>query len=147
MREKKGFTVVEILLVIVILLLITAFTVPPVFAKVQQARDSAAAATLENVISIYHMADEFAALKGLTPPEEALYTVRIPAEMHQLETAYGAFIKTQLTIAFEGKLDGLYTIERTKDQYGECLVATYAPADGHNMLYTWENGTVTKSKR
>ncbi|MEG1366062.1 MAG: prepilin-type N-terminal cleavage/methylation domain-containing protein, partial [Oscillospiraceae bacterium] len=103
MHGKKGFTVVEILLVLAILLLVATFTTPLAFKKINDAKDAAAAATLSNIVSIYNMANEFATLKGITPSDNHVYLIEIPADDKVMETEYSKFIYEQINLSFENK--------------------------------------------
>ncbi|MEG2924105.1 MAG: prepilin-type N-terminal cleavage/methylation domain-containing protein [Oscillospiraceae bacterium] len=146
MHGKKGFTVVEILLVLAILLLVATFTTPLAFKKINDAKDAAAAATLSNIVSIYNMANEFAALKGITPSDNHVYLIKIPADDKVLETEYSKFIYEQINLSFENKIKGQYKIVVFKTEYTNGIRAYYTPPDAKNKHYKWENGKITKIK-
>ncbi|MEG2660388.1 MAG: prepilin-type N-terminal cleavage/methylation domain-containing protein [Oscillospiraceae bacterium] len=146
MHGKKGFTVVEILLVLAILLLIATFTTPLAFKKINDAKDAAAAATLSNIVSIYNMANEFAALKGITPSDNHVYLIKIPADDKVMETEYSQFIYEQINLSFENKIKGQYKIVVFKTEFANGIRAYYTPPDAKNKHYKWENGKITKIK-
>lgn len=148
--KKRGFTVVEILLVTAILLLVTAFSVPTVFAKIQDAKDAAAGATLHNLESVCRFTSALLLLEE-TPPARAVsegqpYTLHIPTRLHEVRSAYADFYEQSIAEAFGQALPAYEITETYSTELGSALCFRYwpEPQKKPTLCYQLQNGAVTR---
>ena len=62
MKQKRGFTLVELIIVLAILAIIAAIAVPTAFGSIEKAKDRAAEASMDNVASAFNAAKAVAQL-------------------------------------------------------------------------------------
>ncbi|MEF9970445.1 MAG: type II secretion system protein [Ruthenibacterium sp.] len=150
MRTRRGFTVVEILLVTAILLIITAFTVPKVYLKIEEAKEVAAFSTLHSVESIYRLTHTLMLIDPTFTPSEAYqssaFIRHIPARYEETPRADALYYEAQIAYAFAEK-PPCYEITETFTMSKSTIVIRYWPAPDKEpkRCYTLENGVMTRT--
>ncbi|MEG0768936.1 MAG: type II secretion system protein [Ruthenibacterium sp.] len=147
-RAKKGFTVVEILLVTAILLVITSFALPAVMREIRTAEDIAALTTLQNLQSVHRIARGLLLTEGAEVPLRAGQMVHIPQRQGEVKNAYAQYIADRITEAYGGG-SLVYEIEesRTSDRTRVTFCYWPKPQEKPMRCYTLCDGTLRRIQR
>lgn len=103
MESKKGFTLVEIMIVVAIIGLLAAIAIPNLIRARQRARDSVMKANLHTVMTAAH---DFIDETGSQPGS-------IGALSDQLDADMVSGTKDNVTYAFVGSTGGTFTVTAT----------------------------------
>lgn len=150
MRTKRGFSVIELLLVTAILLIITAFTIPKVYEKIEQAKSAAALSTLHSVESVYRITHAILLVEPEFSPPDAnangIFVRHIPARYEETPWADGDYYEAQIAYAFAQK-PPCYEITETFTKTDSTIVIRYwpEPEKEPERCYTLEKGAVRRT--
>ena len=125
-RSKKGFTILEILLVTAILLIVTSFALPAVFREIRRAEDMAALTTLRSVQSVHRITRNLMLLEERDNGLKAGGSLRIPQQAGDSYSSYADEIADSIDNAFAGT-PPLYEIVEKQAQDGLQLTFYYWP--------------------
>lgn len=129
-KNKKGFTLVELIVVLVIIAILAAVLVPTVSGYIGKAKKTAAQSTLKNVVTASQSAGTSLIAKSTTGAVSGI-------------TNYGTEFETEVTdVGGSDVLTGVYNII-LDDATGTVLYADYT--DG-TYWATYTNGTYATGK-
>lgn len=141
MKNKKGFTIVELLITAAIILILFAIGLKLVFGAIQRARDNGAAATMSNINSMYRMSAEFlyldteAQLAGSSPVSLPTNTFSSKQEKE---------IEKRMSEAFYNLSAINYSLkdENGIENEGGVTIIYYPYEDKPDEYYRWVDGVV-----
>lgn len=150
MRSRKGFSTLEILLVLTILLVITSFALPAVFRKIDEARDVAAVTTLHSLNSVYTLSNALLSVDGtvgVTAPPGNI-TVHVPQRAGEAANAYAGYIARQMDYAYGGA-PPVYeiTLASSQGDSGYSIACWMEPQKHPQLCYVLCGSTITRTER
>lgn len=150
MQSRRGFSVVEVLLVTAILLIITAFTVPKVYLEIENSKELAALSTLHSIESVFRITRTMLLVEPENAPttgyQNNVFERHIPARYAETAWADGDYYEAQIAYAFAQK-PPCYEITQTFAKNETTMVIRYwpEPVKEPKRCYTLQNGAVQRT--
>lgn len=145
MKNKRGYTVVEILGVTTILLILLVILLPMVFVQIQKARDSAAFSTLNNIVSMYRMSGTMLKDQDISYKKSGMEfaPVVLPIKDDTVVTSeYEREVNLRMNEAFSSLKEMDFVLTHTTPNEVTGLTVKYRPDIKKEIYYLWVDGTV-----
>lgn len=141
MKNKKGYTIIELLITVALILILFALGLKFVFGAIQRARDHGAAATLNNINSMYRMSSAFLYL-DIEKQYDGTTCVKLPT--NSFSSIEEKEIETHMLLAFSELKSIKYNLsdENGIENEGEVTIEYYPYEDKPQKFYRWVDGTV-----
>lgn len=144
MIKKKGFTIIELLIVVALILILFVISFNLVFGFVQHARNQASASTLSNINSMYRMSTAFlfidedkarASTKPIKLPTNSFSAVDEKAIEEKMLDSFADLANINYTLIDE---NGIAT-------EGGVTITYYPYDDKPHEYYQWIDGVVYRT--
>ena len=147
---KRGFSTLEVLLVLTILLVLSSFFIPAVFKKIEEARNAQAVTTLHNLERVYSLSLsllQVAPVDGVKTPAAGA-TVHIPQRAGETASAYAAYMEGQIAYAFNGAPPAYeITLEGAGGEAALSIAYWPLPEKEPTLCYVLSGSTIVRAER